>query len=131
MDVSIGLDVDGILAPLKKILQSLQEFPAAESLAETKGGSSAVTAELRAEITKAARQMSLTTAEIISDVHAMHDEIKAAVTKLVETDATMADEGKLLLSFLDSAEKQSTPPAGAGPQGSGSQGSTSEDDSYK
>jgi hypothetical protein len=120
MGVPIAMDMDGIFTLMKKILQSLQEFPAAETLAESTGGSSAVTAELRAEISKAAHQMSVTTAEIIADVHNTHDEIKAAVAKLVETDATMADEGKLLLSFLDSAEKQSAPKtSGAGTQGSG------------
>ncbi|WP_345184630.1 hypothetical protein [Microbacterium panaciterrae] len=117
MGVPIAMDMDGVFALTKKILQSLQEFPAAESLAESKGGSSAVTAELRAEITKAAQQMSLTTAQIVEQVNAMHDEIKAAVARLVDADASMADEGKTLLSLLDSAEKQVAPTPDPGTTG--------------
>ncbi|MGN8026715.1 hypothetical protein [Microbacterium sp. 22242] len=107
----IAVDIDGIFMLTKKILKSLQEFPAPSSLAESKGGKSAVTAELRTEIGLAARQLSSTTQDVVTRVNDLHDEIKAAVTKLVEADASMADEGKILLSLLASAEQQVVPPA--------------------
>ncbi|MDQ4215264.1 hypothetical protein [Microbacterium capsulatum] len=110
MNGPIATDMDGIFYLLKKVTQEITEAPNAWQAKHAEGGNAETTAALRDEIALAAAAMSDATKSIVTSVNTMHDEIRAAVTKLMETDAAMADEGKLLLSILDTTEKQA--PAG-------------------
>lgn len=105
--MTISIVIDGVNSALTKILQSMQEFPAAVEVAISEGGTSTVTKPFRDEVSQAATEMGSVTTKIVDVVNETQDEIRAAVKNLMETDAEFAAEGRRLLSLLDSAGEQS------------------------
>ncbi len=103
--MTISILVEGVTGALTKILQAMEEFPAAVEVPISEGGTSTVTKPFRDEVRYAAQEMSDVTAKIITVVNETQDEIRAAVKRLMETDAEFADEGRRLLALLESAEQ--------------------------
>lgn len=100
------IDPEGIFANVKRILREMQEFPAAAEVAVSEGGSSKVTDAFRDEVGYAAAAMADSTRQITEAMTAMQETIRSVVELLVENDASLADETKVLLSLLDSAADQ-------------------------
>lgn len=105
--MTIAVFVESIKDSLSKVIQAMEEFPSAVEVATSEGGTSVVTKPFRDEVTRAATEMGQVTTKIITAVNDTHDEIRAAVKKLMEIDEEFADDGRRLLLLLESAQEHS------------------------
>ncbi|WP_315638099.1 MULTISPECIES: hypothetical protein [Microbacterium] len=116
--MTIGIDLDQILAEIKRIQRDMQQLPAASEVAVSEGGVSEATAEFRDAVRSVADGMGKATQNSIVALNDANEAMRLAVMAIAEQDAAIADEAKLILSLLDSAVEQAptTPqpmPAGA------------------
>lgn len=114
MAAQIGF-FDSILELVKKLALELETSPAAWASKEASGGNTETTAALHRQLVGAAADITHATNNVVVEVNAMHDSVRAAVLELMATDASAADDGKLILSMLDNVEAQA-------PSGSSSNG---------
>ncbi|CAD5137921.1 MULTISPECIES: hypothetical protein [Microbacterium] len=116
--MTIGIDLDQILAEIKRIQRDMQQLPAASEVAVSEGGVSEATADFRYAVKRVADGMGKATQNSIVALNDANEAMRLAVMAIAEQDAAIADEAKLILSLLDSAVEQAptTPqptPAGA------------------
>lgn len=103
--MTIAILVESIRDSLSKVIQAMEEFPSAVEVATSEGGTSTVTKPFRDEVTMVAQEMGQVTQRVVSAVNNTHDEIRAAVKKLMEIDEEFADDGRRLLLLLESAQE--------------------------
>ncbi|MFJ4998265.1 hypothetical protein ACIP5T_08955 [Microbacterium sp. NPDC088619] len=109
--MSIAIDIDQILAELKRIARDAQQFPAAAEVRQSEGGVTPALADFRDSVSRVAEGMGTATQNSVDALNEVSDAIRFAVTELAEQDAALADDAKIVLALLDSAADQSTSPA--------------------
>lgn len=109
--MSIAIDVDQILAELKRIARDAQQFPDAADVRRSEGGMTPAVSDFRNAVSQVAEGMGTATQNSIDALNDVSDAIRFAVTELAEQDAALADDAKIVLALLDSAADQSTSPA--------------------
>lgn len=112
MAAQIGI-FDSILEMVKKLVQELETSPAAWQAKDASGGNTETTAALHQQLVGAAADLTHVTNNIVLEVNALHDSVRAAVLELIATDESAADDGRLILSMLDNVEAQA-PSSGTG-----------------
>ncbi|KYJ98036.1 hypothetical protein M4D51_01165 [Microbacterium sp. p3-SID338] len=109
--MTIGIDLDQILAEIKRIQRDMQQLPAASEVAVSEGGVSEATADFRYAVKRVADGMGEATQNSIVALNDANEAMRLAVLDIAEQDAAIADEAKLILSLLDSAVEQAPPHA--------------------
>lgn len=104
--MTIGIDLDQILAEIKRIQRDMQQFPAVSEVAVSEGGVSKATAEFRDAVRSVAVGMGVATQNSIDALNDANEAMRLAVMDIAEQDAAIADEARLILSLLDSAVEQ-------------------------
>ncbi|WP_311259136.1 hypothetical protein [Microbacterium sp. WCS2018Hpa-9] len=107
----IAIDIDQILAELKRIARDAQQFPDAAEVRHSEGGVTPALADFREAVSRVASGMGTATQNSVNALNDVSDAIRFAVTELAEQDASLADDTKIVLALLDSAAAQSTTPA--------------------
>lgn len=106
--MTIGIDLDEIMAELKRLAREAATFPTADEVAVSEGGTSRATDDLRDAVAFAAGRLGDATQNVVDSLSETQETIRQAVMLIAEQDAAIADESKLILSLLDSAVQQST-----------------------
>lgn len=102
---AISVSLDEIRARIDAILGERTAFPDLGAIAHTVGPAGGASRAFRAELERAARQLSLTVDAIARELSALELELKAAGDDLVERDSEVSDDVSSLQWMLGSADQ--------------------------
>jgi len=111
--MTIAIDIDQILAELKRIARDAQQFPDAAEVRRSEGGVTPALEQFRDAVRQVAEGMGTATQNSVDALNDVSEAIRNAVTELAEQDAALADDTRIVLALLDSAADQGTPSSAA------------------